>query len=174
MFQELVEAREAIKFCNSFNRLPAIIDLWNAGRVANTDWMRILGEEWSACDNIAQHKARLLRRTPFGQAALGQWKCHAMMDDEEMEAYRRLPSRVTIYRGCYANNRAGLSWSLDHSLAATFPTLHRYRQQDGEPILIEATTTRSKIVALKLDRGEVEIITYRPRHVSTSKLRAYQ
>ena len=93
------------------------------------------------------------------------------MTAKERKVYAALPDKVTVYRGCYKDNKWGLSWSLDRDVAAKFPRLHRYKQ-DGQPILVRAIADKAYIAAVKLDREESEIITSRPRHVSTSHLKA--
>lgn len=94
-----------------------------------------------------------------------------MMNAEERAAFDALPRQLTLYRGCHPSNKWGLSWSLERDLAASFPFLHRYRQ-DGPAILIKATIAKSDVVALKGDRCETEVICWHPKHVSTSNLRS--
>jgi hypothetical protein len=168
---------EALRFCNSFNRLPTLIEIWlgSCGDITAEEWLRLLGEEWACCDNIAQHAGSeemvSLWDTPFADVISGDLDGSLMMTDEEREAFVRLPETMEVWRGAYAHNKWGLSWSLDRETAAKFPALHRY-QHEGQPILVRAIASKRHIAALKLDRGEAEIITYRPRHVSTSKIRA--
>ena len=78
--------------------------------------------------------------------------------------------QLTVYRGCYATNKWGFSWSLEREVAARLPFLHRYRQED-QALLVRATVAKRDIVALKHDRQEAEVICWRPKHVATSKLR---
>jgi hypothetical protein len=47
------------------------------------------------------------------------------MESAEADAYRALPDRLTIYRGCCERNLLGASWSLERETAARFPLLHR-------------------------------------------------
>lgn len=49
----LQDATRAIKGCNSYSRLPAIIDL--AHQMEERDWLMLLGDNWDICDNIAQN-----------------------------------------------------------------------------------------------------------------------
>lgn len=165
----LDEGREALRFCNSFNRLDTVTSL--AWSMESHDWLTLLGENWSTCDNIADC-ADELEETPLGLLAPGSPDRFRLMDETELAAFERLPDEVVIWRGCYASNKWGLSWSLDREIAAKFPTLHRYRQA-GQPLLVKARIAKDQILALKLDRNEQEILTWweRPRHVSTSHLR---
>lgn len=82
---------------------------------------------------------------------------------------RPAPALLPIWRSCYAPNKWGLSWSTDRDTAARFSTIHRYRQE-GQPILVRAIVERDRIIALKHDRDEAEIIAWRPKHISTSHL----
>jgi hypothetical protein len=93
-----------------------------------------------------------------------------MMNEDEQVAYDALPEIITLYRGCYQNNKLGFSWSLEADVARKFPQFTRYRQ-DGQPLLVKATAKKTSIAAIKLGRGEVEIITYRPKQISTSYIR---
>jgi hypothetical protein len=86
-----------------------------------------------------------------------------LMSPEELSAYDALR-----WRGCYSKNRRGLSWSPDREVAAKFPTLHRYRR-DGSPLVIQAETRRAGILALKLDRADVEVIAWLPKVVGVTK-----
>lgn len=63
-----------------------------------------------------------------------------------------------------------MSWSTDKATAERFPTLTRYRQ-DGQPLLVTARVAKDRVIALKHDRAEAEIIALRPAHVSTRYLR---
>ena len=165
----LDEARAALRFCNSFTRLPTLIDLTLS--TGAHDWLSLLGEEWSGCDNITEHLDDLIDVTPFGWLAdsPSDWRGF-MMTDQESEAFHALPDEVAIYRGCYASNEAGASWSLSRAVAERFPSLHRYRQE-GQPLLINGQANKTEILALKLDREEAEVIVLQPKIFATSAIR---
>jgi hypothetical protein len=165
-FLSLDEAKEALRYSNSYTRLPILLSL--AYRINETDWLRLLGEQWSGCDNISEYLDDLFD-TPFGMR-LGEGAISEMMTTEEQARFDSLPDSVTVYRGCYKPNKWGLSWTLSLDVAAHFPTLNRYRME-GKPLLIKALATKEKIAALKHDRDEDEIIIYRPKHVSTQYIR---
>lgn len=150
---------------NSYTRLPALIGL--AGGTEREDWLRLLGEHWTGVDNVGQWLEVLLADTPFSEAKEGP--IFEMMEDEEISAWRALPDEVTVFRGCYANNTDGVCWSLDKAVAERFPTLHRYRG-DGPPLLVEARVSKNGVAAVKLDRGEAEIVTAAAVPVSTTVL----
>lgn len=165
----LAEGRAALRYCNSYNRLPAIIGL--AGLMDHWDWLTLLGEEWECCDNIAQFYDELWNETPFKDLAEAPAALRAaMMTEAERNALEQLPETVTIYRGCYAYNKRGLSWTLDRDVAARFPFLHRYRPE-GQPLLVRATVLRDQILALKMERGEAEVIALRPKIRAISYIR---
>lgn len=52
----------------------------------------------------------------------------------------------------------GFSWSLDRRTAAKFPFMTRY--STDEPRLLTATISKNRAAALKLDRGEQEVIVF--------------
>ncbi len=156
---------------NSYDRLPTLIAMAYDTEYV-WDWLTLLGDAWSRCDNISIHMETLINETPF-QDLLSDpltWR-DAMMDAEERAALALLPEVVTIYRGCYANNKDGLSWSLDRDVAEQLPLKHRYTQ-DGQPLLIRATIARDDILALKLDRSEREVIAWQPKVRAISHIRA--
>jgi hypothetical protein len=169
-------AQDALHYCNSFNRLPTLIAIWlgSCGDISAEEWLRLLGEEWTCCDNIAQYvgydEEVSLWDTPLAEVLSGDLDGSPMMTPEERLAFAALPDEVEVWRGCYEHNKWGLSWSLDRDTAAKFPAQHRYRHE-GQPILVRAVAKKRDIAALKLDRGEAEVITHRPRHVSTSHIR---
>lgn len=145
------DAQKALQWEDSFGRLPVIMAM--RGAVSAEDWWRLLGRWWTLCDNIAQHAEDLrplLARAPAAHLA-------AMMDARELAHRDSLPRTVTVYRGCYGVNAAGLSWSLRPDLAASFPTLHRYRRAGDTPLFITGQVSRARAV-LKLDRSEDEMI----------------
>lgn len=147
------EAQEILRCENSYSRLGVILDLGLAGAMEWDDWLRLLGEWWSCCDNISEHidlLKVLLLDTPS--------PLYPLMTEEELAAYSALPEEVTVYRGCSATGKHGVSWSLSREVATRFPLLMRYRAQT--PMLYTATVHKSKIVAIKLDRNEQEVITF--------------
>jgi len=163
-------ARERLRFCNSYTRIEALIELADSD-LEPSEWLRLLGEEWQSCDNIGQRRDALLWDTPFSDLAEypESWR-HHMMTPDELAAYNVLPPIVTVWRGCYTHNKRGLSWSLDRDVARQFPLTHRYRQ-DGQPLLIRAEVARGQILALKLDRAESEVIAIRPKVRAISHIR---
>ncbi len=154
-----------LRFADSYSRLPTLFDYRYV--VPDDTWLKILGREWSRCDNIGEYLDELYC-SPFGDR-LGR-NIPEMMDRKSRKVLNELPDVVTIYRGCYTSNKWGLSWSLDRSIAERFPTLMRYRQ-DGQPLLVKAQIEKSKIAAVITDRNESEIICCRPKCVSISHIR---
>jgi hypothetical protein len=101
------------------------------------------------CDGFPDAMLDIIKRLP--RPAL------AAMTAKERKLLSRFPEVVTIWRGCYEANGRGMSWSLDADVAARFPTLNRYRQE-GQPLLIEGLVARDRIVFLKQDRDEQEVV----------------
>lgn len=157
-------AKESLRFCDSYSRLPEILEMLFQD---DTEWLSLLGREWEGFDNIGVHLDELLM-SPFGEL-LGQGPISEMMTEQEQQIYDELPEFVTIYRGCFAINKKGLCWTTDINVAKKFPTLNRYRQA-GQPLLIKAVAKKTNVLAVKLGREEMEIITYLPKILSTSYL----
>lgn len=168
----LEQGRDALSFCGSYERIDALLDLspkFNNKKIMDqSDWLTLLGENWQDCDNIG---ARLHYLKPAMFYPYSRWWIRPlpeMMDDTEREVLAALPKIVTIYRGCGKSNIKGCCWSLDRAVAASFPFVNRYRQK--EPILVTARIRRYRIVALKLDREEQEVIMFDPHIVSIEPL----
>lgn len=148
------------RFTDSYSRMPGLIGL--CFRMDKSEWLRLLGEWWTCCDNIGTHRLDLRRRLPETGPV------PEMMTAEEIEAYNALPERFTIYRGCGLGNIRGASWSLERDTAARFPFLMRYRQR--QPLLVTAKVRKSQVLAVKIDRKEAEIITFAARRVAVEEL----
>ena len=134
---------------DSFERMDKLVSLHS--EMSHQDWLRLIGEYWSVCDTIHEHRLTLRR-------ILGtKGPIRLMMSEEENAAYDALPELVTIYRGCGVT-LLGASWSLDRAVANSFPFTNRYRVSD--PILITATVKKQNILCVKLDREESEIVTF--------------
>lgn len=79
------------------------------------------------------------------------------MDDDEREEYATLPDRLTIYRGCGQQNKAGFSWTLENYYAAScYPFDTQFATE--HPLLLSATVAKSRIAALKLRRSAEGVI----------------
>ena len=156
----MTEHEEILSYCDSFTRLPTILDL--AFEMPFQEWLRLLGEEWTGCDNISHHIDSLSEHFSFCEYPIRE-----LMDADEQRVYNNLPDVLTIYRGCYANNKRGICWSMDRDVAEKFPFHLRYRQP-GQPLLVKARVRKSDIIAVKLGRNEAEIIAYNAKIVSTS------
>jgi hypothetical protein len=145
----LDEARRASMLADSYSRIATVV----LAPLSRSDWFRLLGSEWTDCDSI--WTARAMIRAELRDA--GRDELDSMMTEVERTALAQLPARFTIYRGCYAINRAGLSWSLERSIAEGFPRRTRYLRPGEQPILRLGTCARERVV-LKLDRNEREIV----------------
>jgi hypothetical protein len=79
-----------------------------------------------------------------------------MMTSEEQRVLERLPEVLTVYRGTWAGAPVGASWSLRRRTAATF-----WADEHGVAIdlLLTGRVAKSAVIALKLGRGEHEIIS---------------
>lgn len=144
------EAMNTLLFCDSYTRLGAILDM--VGKLAMDEWLKVLGEEWSTCDNIAAYYSALKKVLPKNGPV------REMMDDNECLAFSALPETLTVYRGCGPRNRKGASWTLERDVAVKFPFFSRYEVES--PLLISATVEKSNVLAFKQGRNESEIITF--------------
>jgi len=137
------------RWFNSYSRLPEIIELHSKADTAI--WLKVLGDNWSVCDNISQNLLHLKKLMPRRTA-------HEMMEPEEYKQLEQLPNLVKIYRGCSRKNIDGACYSLNIETAKSFIRLNRYQVE--HPILVTATVYKHEVIALKNDRGEHEVITF--------------
>lgn len=157
------DARAVLGWCGSFETARALELL--SKRMHRDDRWPLFGEHWTRCDD-GVFILRFLE-WQFSTAALGRFAL--AMNDTERTTLAALPETFPVWRGCYAYNRTGLSWSLSRDVAAGFPFLHRYAQPNRVPLLMEGVATRDRCV-LKLDRGEQEILAARITFVSESEM----
>jgi hypothetical protein len=133
---------------------------WGQRIIRYGQWLELLGENWTSCDVIS-----LYRRTL--RSVLGvNGTIREMMNAEENAAYDMLTDTVTVYRGCDVARKKGICWSLDEEVANAFPFQARFKA--NSPVLIRARAKKDRILAIKLDRNETELIVFSPR---VSKIR---
>jgi hypothetical protein len=157
------QATAAAGWADSYSRLGVLLDL--RASMDDLEWWRLFGQWWSSCDNIASYTPRvrpmLLHTTPEQR--------QAMMDARAKSIWAALPNFVTVYRGCYAVNRDGLSWTLSRETAAIFPTLSRYRRLGDVPLLLTGIAAKALIV-MHTDREEDEVICPSVETIDETKL----
>ncbi|TCP11332.1 hypothetical protein [Simplicispira metamorpha] len=149
---------QLLNFRGSTERLSRLLD--SASEITTDDFLKLLGKYWEVMDDIGLHIDEL-RDALFDIHQIEYGPLYTMMDPEEVEVFDDLPENLTVYRGCYENNKFGYSWSLKRNVAEAFPFLRRYRQL-GKPILVTAQIEKSEAAALKLGRQEEEIILFKP------------
>ena len=148
------------RYCNDQSRLPALSVLRN--RMERREWLRLLGEEWSLCDNFWRHRDNL-------EIALGRnGPIRELMNDAEWSVYQALPEAPIIYRAASKGRRTGISWTLKREVAEKFPTYPKYFMPN--PVLYTARVRKCEIIAVKLDRQEFEVITFAPRVIAREPL----
>jgi len=154
-------ARHVAAYYNSYSRLPGIIELQR--RMLERDWLRLLGENWSHCDNFVCFAKKLRRALPLRRPI------DELMTLGELAAFHALPLMMTVYRGAGTEGGGGFSWSLDRAVAVRFPGYARYRPASA-PTLFVAQVCKLDILALKLDRDEAEVIVLKLRLLSAQAL----
>jgi hypothetical protein len=157
--EELVGDPEQLKkwisvYCGSYEKLHALMYIYHEMGDIHT-FRLLLGYFWTCCDNIGVYRDELANLLSDGVDGL-YTQVPELMDEEELAALDSLPAEITIYRGCGPLNKNGLSWSLDREVAMWFPFSGRFHSD--QPILLTATIKKKRIAALKLHRGEQELI----------------
>lgn len=153
--QNARSAKEADKWLmrhhNSYTKLDALLSArkfmpWQV-------FYKTLGYIWNESDNIAKHKYVLYRI--FANST--RYQLSLLMDKKEKLALSQMPRIFTIYRGCYQNNRIGLSWTTDKEIAIGLTLRHRYQQTGKMRLLLKSEIKRENAILL-LSRNEFEII----------------
>jgi hypothetical protein len=156
---------EAIKFGDSYSRLPAVIDVLYENPSRRLEWFGLLGQEWSGFDNLGRYRPTL--RPILANASRAE--LDAMMTDADRVLWEALPSELIVHRGCYRHNVSGLSYSVDRRVATEFPFNIRYWHRRKQPLLVTAKVAKQHVVVIS-DRGESEIVTARARRQSIELL----
>jgi hypothetical protein len=152
-----------LRHSNSYSRMGNVLKMgrfgWmGCGPLKYKEWLTLLGEEWTCCDNIRDY-------LPFLRKVLGtNGPLRQMMTLEENEWYDALPDSIICYRGCDQSVLKGASWTLDKEIANSFPFTNRYRS--ASPVVVTARVKKERILAVKLDREEKEIITFSARPIT--------
>lgn len=139
----------------SHEKMDAVMYLRFATDMTFRDWLKLLGEVWTCCDNIGLYQDQILEEL-YEHLDNPLTVISELMDSEEITTFEALPEIITIYRGCGPLNKTGFSWTLNRDLAAQFPFNRRY--ETDQPTLLTATISKHRAAALKLDRNEQEII----------------
>lgn len=147
----LAQAKKDCMWADSYTRMETILRLRH--HMSAPDWWRLLGNNWSICDNIAAHKHRLRQILVKANPT----NLRAMMRTHELRTLAAMPDEITVYRGCYDINRDGLSWSLSPVIAARFTTLNRYTRKNESALLLTGKASKTRVV-LNLGRKEREVI----------------
>jgi hypothetical protein len=151
---------------NSKNRMDRILDYcphlmpYGLGKdiIRYNEWLELLGEFWTGSDIVTPY-ASILKKVLGVRGPL-----RSLMDEAENKAYDALPKIVTVYRCCAADSPKGICWTLDEQAANSFPFATRFRAET--PVVIRARVKKNRILAVKLDCGEAEVITFSPRTMS--------
>ena len=133
------------------NRLEHLLHPFYRRNLSDDELFAILRDEWVWFHNISDNVEDLQEVFPlYGPV-------RAMMTPEENAAYDALPDILTVHRGCDAGWLEGLSWGLNKKVANWF-AFYPLTQAE-EPTLLTARVEKKFIMAIKLGRGEEEIIT---------------
>lgn len=147
---------------NSYERLEEFLDLRHI--IDNRVWWGLFGEIYSGADTHPGSANRI--KTALACASKPQR--HLAMRTAEKRKLSTLDAEVKVYRGCYACNEAGVSWSLNEKVASDFPLSPRYWREE-QPYLLTGICERDTAILL-LGRGEEEIVTDSVRVVSRRAL----
>lgn len=134
-------------------------------RLSDAEWWPLLGLVWYACNHIADARRVL---TPELKAAPAE-HLRMMMSGQSASAWDALPMQFTVYRGCYAYNRTGLSWSTSRVVAEAFALEPRVRDPVEAPLVLTGSVQKQHCV-LMLDRGEAEVVAWQVMRVGQNEV----
>lgn len=124
----------------------------------------VLGAIWTDSENIWQNDAEWRRLWADERPG----REHAM-DDDDREAFEKLPEKVQVYRGCISEeNEDGLSWTTNLKIATFFAK--RFAElRSGDPIILCGEVDKADVLAYTQGRGESEVIVL-PEKVNVTKV----
>ncbi|MCM0083271.1 hypothetical protein L4X63_16925 [Geomonas sp. Red32] len=130
-------------------------------RMDHEEWLQLLGSCWLT-SAITPSLYQLMQIMGTDGPLL------PMMTDQEQDAYNSLPDSITVYRGGFACNIHGASWTQNALAAALYPFEHIKRGtypdlENDRPLLATATVGKRNVMAVKICEqytGFTEIITF--------------
>lgn len=152
---------EQLNWDNSYSRLDTLIKA--KAYLSEADFYSLFLSSWTDCDTTATTYSNI--KELFKGVRLGQIMAK-YGQGESLQHWQGLPDEITIYRGCYAFNKKGVSWTLDKQLAVEFTNNHRYRHEGHLPALLTATVKKSQCFYFA-DREEQEIFTLKAKVINT-------
>ncbi len=122
--------------------------------LSDEDFAKLFGEIWVISENPnGDLNVSLEESIKFFKSSKKKY----LMTKEEYEIYKKLPDKVTVYRGVSKNrNPKGLSYSLLKEKAIWFQ--QRFADKDNPGFLIEKEVKKQDILAFFSRRGEAEIV----------------
>jgi hypothetical protein len=106
---------KTIKFLDSFNRLPYLIQIHKV--TSMDDWLKLFVLHWTGMDGCSLYIQEL-------RSILKDINPEQVMRDyfpkETYEKWKNLPSHVQVYRGSFDKYSNGLSWSLESDVGLRF------------------------------------------------------
>jgi hypothetical protein len=158
------EIHDAALRCNSYSRAACLSAfLGYLDEEYPSEAWRVVTDNWDGCDNLNLYRKQFDQHLRRYRDTRGFPVAEAFKpyDTRARALYDELPETVTVYRGCYAVNVHGLSWTLDRTVAMRFPFYLRYSapsRKGFEPLLVTGSIRKRDIAWVFLERAEVEIV----------------
>jgi hypothetical protein len=93
------------------------------------------------------------------------------MSERELATFEGLPDSLVLFRACRISNKWGLCWRLGPD-GEEVSRAARQATEDDPALLVTARARKDQVAAVKIEPQRVAIIAMRPRHLTTSKLKA--
>jgi hypothetical protein len=126
-----------------------------------TRW-RLIHSEWNAFDAIPHRDFAILFNRYRSAWRADYLNAADFLEEDNRKFYDTLPDRFVVYRGQSALHVAGLSWTLDHKVAAGFARGHRCFW-NKYPVVISATISKKNVAGAYVGREESEIVIFTPQ-----------
>lgn len=143
-------------------RIQAFMDV--QAEMYDKEYWPLLAEIWTDSENIFQNHMQW-----WEMLSAPRQKRELFTNCEDRKLLRKMPRELTIYRGTKACERnshyLGFSWTTDRERAEWFAT-RILSEDDGPPVVAEATCRKRNIVGYITGRGEFEVVV-EPKHVSS-------
>lgn len=132
-------------------RIDALLEL--APDVTHVEWWELVAFVWMDSENI--------REFPDAWEAIlraDRPERHAMMDEDDKDAFDALPTVIVVYQGCTNLRDDGWSWTIDRTRAEWFANRFAMFEKARPRVRVGRVDNKDNITAYLTGRNESEVI----------------
>lgn len=153
MLDSATELREFLhRFFDKPERIPALHVL-HARITDHAVFWEVLGRLWVLSESLYRDEPYI--RAMLTPERLASPDRRHMMEPDDEVVLNLMPDPIPVYRGCWAGNAAGWSYTVDREKAKWFANRCA---MDGQPLLLEGSVAKADVLAYLYSRGESELV----------------